>query len=149
MADVTHLAHRLWIGSAPHDARGRERFDVIMLCAQEWQPSSRLFPTAIVRRCPFDDGGMGDDDVQIAMAAAEQVARDLVSGRTVLVTCRLGRNRSALVSALALHLLTGESATRMGRLVRSKRKDPTGVSALSNDAMWDVLRHVDRTVAFS
>ncbi len=145
MADVTHLAHRLWIGSAPSGMSGREGFDVLYLCAQEWQPSSREFPGVVVRRCPFDDAvRLQDEDIQMAMAAAEQAARDLVKGRTVLVTCMMGRNRSALVSALALHMLTGESATRMGRLVQSKRRDPTGVPALSNDAMWQVLRHVDR-----
>jgi len=156
LADVTHLAHRLWIGSAPGapfdrslvGAPRHKDFDVIFFCADEWQPSARKFPGVRVRRCPFDDSSrLSDEDIQTAMAAAQQAAQDLVRGRTVLVTCMMGRNRSALVSALALHMLTGESATRMGRLVQSKRRDPTGVPALSNNAMWDVLRNVDRMVA--
>lgn len=156
MADVTHLAYRLWIGSAPgapfdHSIVGAPRhedFDVIFFCADEWPPPPGGIPGVKIRRCAFDDSArLTNADIQTAMAAAQQVARDLVKGRTVLVTCMMGRNRSALVSALALHMLTGESATRMGRLVQSKRRDPMGVPALSNDAMWDVLRDVDRIVA--
>ena len=146
MPDVTHLLGDLWIGSAPSSPSGREQFDVIFLCAEEWQPERSQFPGIELRRCPFDDpaGHASDEDIDTALTAADQAATDLVAGRKVLVTCMMGRNRSALVSALALHMLTGDSAVRMGRLVQNKRVDPTGVPALSNPAFWAVLEEVDR-----
>jgi hypothetical protein len=149
MADVTHLAGDLWIGSAPRSMRGRERFDVIFLCAEEWQPPAENFPGAVVRRCGFDDSGdLTDEEIDVALNAAAQAAEDLVAGRTVLLTCAMGRNRSALVSALALHMVTGESAMRTGRLVREKRVDPTGVHALARETFWDVLRSVDAATRY-
>jgi protein-tyrosine phosphatase len=145
MTDVTHLLGDLWIGSAPSGSGGRQQFDVIFLCAEEWQPSSREFPGVSVRRCPFDDpaGAASAKDIDMALTAAAQAAEDLVAGRRVLITCMMGRNRSALVSALTLHMLLGESAVRMGKLVQSRRIDPTGVPALSNPSMWAVLEEVD------
>ena len=53
--------------------------------------------------------------------AAEIVARRVRSGERVLVTCAMGRNRSGLVSALALHFLTGISGAEAARLVKARR----------------------------
>jgi protein-tyrosine phosphatase len=43
-------------------------------------------------------------------------------GAQVLVTCRMGKNRSGLVSALALHLLTGQSGKACIQHIQSRRK---------------------------
>jgi protein-tyrosine phosphatase len=94
-----------------------------------------------VRHFPFDDSVRpSDEDLMTAWTAAEAVARDLRRGRRVLVTCAMGRNRSAFVAALALHLVTGEPGADMLALVRARRVDRTGVSALSNSAFRAYLR---------
>jgi protein-tyrosine phosphatase len=114
--------------------------DVIVFTAEEYQPDATAFPGVRVRHCPFDDTRVPSDrDIGTAWSCAEAVARDMRRGRRVLVTCRMGRNRSALVAALALHLVTGESGAEVFRLVRSRRTDDVGVPALSNPTFQRLL----------
>jgi len=109
-------AHRLgpgfYQGSVPRSARAVRRagFDTLVLCAGEIQPPAHALVPLQVIRCPLRD----DPTVPLpsaakrqAVRAAEQVVVRLRTGARVLVTCAQGVNRSGLVSAVSLHVLTG------------------------------------------
>jgi hypothetical protein len=129
--DASRVDRNLFVGSAPKP--GTKGFDVIVLCADEVQPSARHYPGVIVEHHPFDDRpDLSSRELAVPVQAARRVARHLQAGRTVLVTCRMGRNRSAFVAALALHLASGRSGRRCVEQVRRHRVDPTGVRALAN-----------------
>jgi hypothetical protein len=151
--DVTHLAGTLWIGSHPltmepccdeHDRKARHSrqlakngFEVVVLCAEEWQPE---IPGVETIHAPFDDDHTGLDERQarIAFRAARATARHLTQGKKVLVTCWAGRNRSGLVSALALSRVAGVHPRVAGNLIRSKRD-----GALTNTAFRALLSSLD------
>jgi len=132
--DVTHLIGDLWIGSMPHSPKGYEKFRVIYFCADEHQPKDEEFPKHEIRRVGFTDGPLTTPMLAVALEAADLVTRDLIEGNRTLVTCAMGRNRSAFVCALALHMLTAERGAETGRYVQEKRRDPLGVRALTNDS---------------
>jgi hypothetical protein len=123
--DATRIAPGLYQGSAPpHGSAVREcGFTTLVLCAQEIQPGSVDFPGVTVVHAPNSDDGtrITQAQWQTAIQAAEIVARRVRGGERVLVTCAAGRNRSGLVSALALHLLTGISGAEAARLVKAQR----------------------------
>jgi protein-tyrosine phosphatase len=93
------LPGRLAQGSAPMPGVSLP-FDVIVLSAMEHQPELRGYR---VLHVPLDDGPPPDAPTRayIRMAARE-IARLVRSGRRVLVTCWQGRNRSGVLSGLAL-----------------------------------------------
>jgi protein-tyrosine phosphatase len=131
----------LWVGAAPPPGDYTDRFDVIVFTADEYQPAAGMFPGVRVRHFPFDDSTQPTDrDLATAWAAAEAVARYMRRGQRVLVTCRMGRNRSALVAAFALYLITEAPGADILALVRSRRTDAVGVQALSNRAFQAYLR---------
>jgi protein-tyrosine phosphatase len=74
---------------------------------------------------PFADGQLRND---IPVRTAALVADRIKAGRPVLVHCRGGRNRSALVSALTIRELTG--CTGAEALARVRRARP---GALANE----------------
>jgi protein-tyrosine phosphatase len=138
---ASRIVEGLWVGAAPPPGDYSDEFDVIVFTADEYQPSRSLFPKVRVRHFPYDDSTRPTDhDLMTAWTAAEAVARDMRRGRRVLVTCRMGRNRSAFVAALALHLVTGAPGEETLNLVRSRRTDAVGVQALSNSAFRQFLR---------
>jgi len=132
------LPDRLAQGSRPtyEDA---SRFDVVVLCAVEHQPSRTLFPSGVeVVHAGFDDArDPTREDLARAARAARIVARRVHEGKRVLVTCRQGRNRSGLVVATALHLLTGAPGALAADHVKARRD-----RALTNDAFVDALREL-------
>jgi len=138
MIDASPIAQNLFVGSAPvPDLRG---FDVIVLCAEEYQPGAEMFPGTRVEHFPFDDRqNLSKDELAMPVKAARKVAEHMKAGRKVLVTCQMGRNRSAFVAALALHLVTGRSGRDCAERVRKRRIDPTGVPALANRAFYSAL----------
>jgi protein-tyrosine phosphatase len=100
--DANKVAPKLYVGSAPDPGR-YEAFQVIVLCAKEYQPPAEAFPSSRVIHAPFDDTmAPSDDELEIAIGAALQVVRELRAGNRVLVTCRAGQNRSAFVAGLAM-----------------------------------------------
>lgn len=88
-------------------AVGRGGFQVLVLCAIGYQPPAGRFPGVYVIHAPLTDHGAAMTSIErtLAKRAARIVARELARGRNVLVTCEQGRNRSALVAAIALVLL--------------------------------------------
>lgn len=125
--DANRLVERLWIGSAPDADKdlGACGFDTVVLCAEEYQPRG-AFGSARVLHAGFDDAQMDARTAHVAMRAAEEVARRWRRGERVLVTCMAGRNRSGLVSALALCLIGGVSGKQALRHVQMMR--PTSLA---------------------
>lgn len=105
--DATEIYPGLYQGSVP--IRGRflsERgFSAVVLAAREHQPGPERFPgLRTVISAPLDDAGYPPTagEKQTAKMAATAVADIIRSGRRVLVTCHMGRNRSGLIVGLAL-----------------------------------------------
>jgi protein-tyrosine phosphatase family protein len=125
--DVTQLTKGLWIGSKPKTGRAvaDSGFNLLVLCAEEYQPPTGAFPGVEVFHAPFDDNtehGPSAQEKKIATRAATRVAHALREDANVLVTCYAGRNRSGIVCALALAKL-GYSPVRAVNLIQGKRKD--------------------------
>jgi protein-tyrosine phosphatase len=130
MVDASAVAPGLFVGSRP--APGRYRWlHVLVLCAYEYQPASSDFPGLTVLHVPLDDDPtrvMHRQEIAAATSAARTVARYLGAGRTVLVTCHQGWNRSGLVAALAMLEAFGMDADEAIARIRAAR----GPNALSN-----------------
>lgn len=104
-------------------------FTVVAFCAHEFQPEQRYYHGVIVVRASLDDSGtpMSSREWSDAQRASAQVATLVKGGHCAYVSCWMGQNRSGLVSALALHRLTGISGRRAADHVRRHRP-----KALSN-----------------
>ena len=143
--DANRVLPKLWQGSKEtfHHPSIRQ-FDVIVLCAREIQPRAQDLPGHLtVLRLPIDDGpDLTDREKFDVCQTAKSVARYVRNGRRVLVTCAQGRNRSGIVSACAVHLLTGLSGSACIRVVRKAR-----LNALTNPYFVKHLEMLPRGVA--
>lgn len=119
--DASNVSRNLWIGSAPPFDRDLPKIDTLVLCAQEIQPAFTAFHGTLLR-CPIDDAELTSNELAMVMMASKRVASDLLQNRTVLVTCAQGRNRSALVAALALGQITRRSSAQIIELIRARRR---------------------------
>lgn len=119
--DASSIARRLWVGGKPPLDRELP-FDVLALCAVEIQPEQLGFRGQVVR-CPIHDNGQPPTprEVKLALDAGRAVAASLVTGKTVLVTCHMGLNRSALVAGLGLGLVTRMTGDQIVELIRERR----------------------------
>lgn len=117
------------MGSAPAETATLPQFDVVVLCAEEYQPELVEFRGDVIY-AGFDDShrGISQREKRIARAAAMQVVRAHRAGRRVLITCWQGRNRSGLVTGLALKMMTRWPTARIVQKIREARGD----DALSN-----------------
>ncbi len=128
----------IWQGDAASALYAPGRFDLLVLCAEEWQPDHRLFGFRLgLVYAPNDDAELTRAQLRIAREAATFVTEYVRSGRNALVTCMAGRNRSGLVSALALHALTGCGGRKATEIVQRRR---VGAAALTNPSFTRVLR---------
>jgi hypothetical protein len=138
--DAARVAPRLWIGSQaqPGQALSQGGFTFLVLCAEEWQPPAKAFPGVEVVHAPFDDDYEGIDQEQLdtAVNAVERAVEGHDQGHRVLITCMAGRNRSGLVTAWTLSVLTGIHPDKAAEVVRDKR----GLAALTNPSFRSLLR---------
>lgn len=76
-------------------------FDTIVLAAMEYQPH---MPGYEVLHVPLDDSGPPPTrhERRLIRDNASRIARRVRAGKRVLVTCRMGRNRSGVLAGLAL-----------------------------------------------
>lgn len=142
MIDAHEIVPGLWQGSLPEtgDTVARAGFQTLVLCARDYQPTSAEFPEVNVIHAPFDDERkLGEPSLRTAVQAASSVARLLLQGEKILVTCFAGINRSGLVVALALHRAFGYSGRSCIELVRRRRVLAYGDTALRNLAFVDAL----------
>lgn len=135
--DATVIAPRLWIGSQPPFDVDLPRIDTLVLCAQELQPEALAFHGPVLR-CPIPDAELDAAQVRTVAQAAVSVAKSIVLGQRVLVTCRMGLNRSALVVALALHQLTTMDADQVVEHIRRQRN----AAALSNAHFVTIIEQI-------
>ena len=140
--DAHEVFFNLWQGSVPHTGSMLHNlgFDVLVLCAQEYQPPSNQFDGLQVIHAPNDDNferRPSRAELMVAIDAAKEVAHSIASGLKVLVTCMAGRNRSGLVSAIAIHRLTQKPGVECIELIQSKRPH-----ALRNPQFNWVLRNI-------
>jgi hypothetical protein len=133
--DCSNVARRLWVGGAPPLDRHLPEFDSLVLCAQEIQPKVIAFRGTVIR-CPIPDGELTNAQVRLVLDSGRNVARHLHAGKTVLVTCARGINRSALVASLALGLVTYLSADQIFVLMRTQRHP----DCLHNTAFRSILK---------
>lgn len=114
---------------------------MIVLAAEEYQLPEAQFPGTEVLHAPLDDDPtrpLREDEIVMALRAADRVARRLRAGRRVLVTCALGLNRSALVAALAMRAVYGMKPDEIIERIRRAR----GRWALSNPNFEKLIRVV-------
>lgn len=137
--DFDPIIQNLFQGAAPPygETVAKLGFDTLVLCAKENQRED-LYPGIEVVLAP------GDDDVRVErmmrdlptwQQAAQIVAERVASGKKVLVTCMAGLNRSGMVTALALHQITGWSGKDIVEHIQASRD-----MALCNDTFADYIR---------
>ncbi len=144
MIDADQIYQGLWQGSRPPVGSKIKvaGFQLLVLCAEEYQPPAYEFHGVDVYHAPNQDNALlapSRDQLAIALAAATKVADILQTQRPVLVTCWMGLNRSGLVTALALHKSLGISGAEACALV--KRVRPW---ALSNPQFVECLARIPR-----
>jgi hypothetical protein len=126
--DATPIYRGLHQGMAPPAGPllSSSGFDTIVLCAEEWQPprfvdpvcgavlgylpNTHPYPGTTLVYAPADDDFYNPpsrERLSLALRASAYVAQRVAQGSNVLVTCWAGKNRSGLVTGLALHRLTG------------------------------------------
>lgn len=130
-------------GDAASACEAADAFSTVVLCAEEFQPDRRLIvransPTRVVY-APNDDDTLTSSQIQIAQKAARRVARTYAGGGSALVTCMQGRNRSGLVTALAICMLYGCSGRRAALVVQQRRR---GAPALTNPNFVEYLNRI-------
>ena len=138
------VATNLWVGSAPTTRDDRraviDNFDVIVFCAEEFQPKAKLFPGVEVVRCGIDDDVITWREMKLVILTAAYIHAVRGDRERTLVTCWQGRNRSALVAALAM--IIGTYTPRQAiATVRERRKIP---HVLSNPSFTQFLRDSER-----
>jgi hypothetical protein len=103
--DATHLTGTLWIGGRPECGRlVREAgFDLLVLCAEEYQPPAWAFHGVDVHHAPFGDKcDLTTGEEFIVNRAVGRVVDSLKRREKVLVTCWAGHNRPGIVCAKTL-----------------------------------------------
>ena len=148
MTEASMIAPNLWQGSFPMPGGGlrRDGFDVVVFCAMEVQPPSSMYPGMVTIYAPNDDDSSRQptrEEIEIARKASRLVASYVASGKKVLVTCMAGRNRSGLVTAMALCRLYGLSGSQALTLVKSRRRTVLG-EALTNERFAELLHGYHR-----
>lgn len=139
MFDASEIYPNLWQGSRPPEgpALASYGYGAVVFCAKEWQPDVSRFPGIRVIYAPNDDDysrGPTRKELTLALRAAREVAQLVARGVRVLVSCQMGLNRSGLVSALALHFLTGKNG--LACILNVKRCRP---HALANPGFQKAL----------
>ena len=123
------------------------RFDLVVFCAKEFPPPpqalrdrSRMTRAYFV---PLDDSltPITQDEAFAANQAAIVTAKSLLKGKRVIVTCMKGKNRSGLVTALALHILSGSGGAAALKHVRARRIHVEG-QALTNPSFAELLTNL-------
>ncbi len=137
--DINKIAENLYQGAIPPKGEilSKKGFQVLVLCAEENQDTESYVDIQVICS-PGDDTDDLDrfarDLVHWKISAA-RVANAVRKGKKVLVTCMAGLNRSGMVTALALHELTGWSGERIVKHIKSRRS-----YALCNDTFADYLK---------
>ena len=143
MIEASKITDGLWQGSVPPFGRtlSRSGFGVVVLCAQEHQPSADNFPGVDVARIDLIDDGtpLTRDQFKKSLFLSAHLCRAMRRGSQVLVTCMQGRNRSGLIAALTLARATGCDGHTATRAIQERRNGPFG-PALTNSQYVKALK---------
>lgn len=125
--DADRIYERLFQGARPPkgDVIAGLGFDVLVLCAQEYQPSALDIPNVELIHMPssdYDHTPPIQQHIQQVWKTADRVVERLREGKSVLVTCMMGFNRSGFVSGVALHLWLGWSGERCVEHIMAHRE---------------------------
>lgn len=141
--DAHQIIERIWVGSRPPIDRPLTGYSMLVLCAEEIQPTTLAFRGRVVR-CPLDDcNPLPREHLVRALQAATQVVEEHKRGGRALITCAMGLNRSALVASLAILRLRRMSADAVVELVRQRRSS----KALCNPAFVAIVDDLARLPA--
>ena len=147
-ADLTCIAPRLWMGAAPDPEPLRKHgFEAVVFCAEEFQPDADRYEGLATHFEPMaDDGRTCPDSDRFAIVSAARFAHDQWRhrGRRVAITCLAGRNRSGVVMALTLAMLTNDQMPDVIAHVRHHR-----LGALSNPGMARMAQTLGLGLALS
>lgn len=123
--DADRILPGLYQGSRPPEGPNLSRagFDLLVLSALEYQPRSYHFPGVYVVHAPLDDhrGYLSDEEMEIICRAAQITAEHILRGGKALVTCHAGLNRSGIITAVTVMLLTGMNKDQAIRQVQKNR----------------------------
>lgn len=137
------VPNRLAQGAYPGTHAGLFKvWDVVVYTAVEHQPRFKPPQGKFVYKVPLDDDIYRPvpPEVQVAVhRMGQSLAAHLRAGHKVLVTCRMGANRSGIVSAVTLMHLTGCSGAQAVETVKSRRRSGD-IEALSNPIFERWLR---------
>lgn len=104
--DCSEIVPGVWQGAKPPKGRAVSAagFDVLVLCAAEYQPSPESFPgvKTLVSVPLWDDFEAGPDTLRAAQRAGKLLAERWLHGQNLLITCAMGLNRSGLVTGMTL-----------------------------------------------
>lgn len=140
----SRIYENLWQSGVPNPLRAVKdaNVEILVLASREMQPDAeglenvkRIIPGVKLILVPLDDvenPRIMRDIGERAQQAASRVTEKLREGKTVLVTCTAGMNRSGLISALTLRELLNISGKDAVEMVRSGRA-PSGRAAFTND----------------
>jgi len=117
-----------------------EEFDILVLCAGEWQPHVNLpeeDKSKRVVRMPYDDSkvALTKTVLQQLHKTAKELSDEHERGRRIVITCMAGRNRSGLLMALVLMERFKLPAKEAISLIKEKR----GPFALTNRTFTSYL----------
>lgn len=133
------------MGDAEAAVEAAPRFDLLVFCAEEFQPLRDLMiqsaPRATLCYAPNIDGELPRERLAAATQAAALVANRFLRGQKILVTCLEGRNRSGLVIALALHMLSGAGGAQVAKFIRARRRH-VAEPALTNPFFMKLLENI-------
>lgn len=127
--DASNITPRLWMSGLPPADSDLPGFDVMALCAE----AESRFHGAVLR-CPLPSS-LSVYDVRAALLTAQRVASSLRGGHTVLVACQTGQEASALVTGLALGMVTRWTPKDIVGRIRRRR----AAGCLSNPQYMHVL----------
>ncbi len=130
--DYNEIYPRIWVGSHQGSRDDTDQFDLIVHCA------AGLLPHPKHKVKSYHDGFHDDEINEMAefkiRCNAELVLREWKAGKTVLVTCAAGLNRSGVVAAYALCLLGILPEFAIDKIRRAR-----GRGAVSNESFEQFL----------
>lgn len=136
--DASRIVRGLYQGSVPapgHLVRG-SGFSILVLAAKEYQPLAGWYPGVRVVHAPLDDAVPSSGEKRTIRKAGLYVASRVAVGKRVLVTCQQGRNRSGIITAVAMRCLFPKaSPEEIVDHIRRARPD-----ALTNEAFVRAFR---------
>lgn len=140
--DANEIMPGLWLGSFPTSGNLREAgFDVLAVVAEEllYPDLTLRFPGVQIITAKLNDAPLTSEAVQIAIGTARTVFRHWKEGRRVLVACQMGINRSALVTAMTLHIARGIAGAEAVQAIRRARP-----GTLTNRSFLEYLLRISR-----